>query len=135
MKVTFSLSGRLFRDLNSNGVQDPGEPNLAGGVVELDAGTLGNVVGTAVSDANGNYAFTGLGQGTFIVTQRRVAGVILTTPAEGSYTVTATSGGSVSGLNFGSATFDLIATGSDNGGGPNVMVFNAASDALRFNFF
>ena len=66
---------------------------------------------------------------------RHLAGVIQTSPASGSYTVTSTSGGNVGGLNFGITTFDLIAAGPDAGGGPNVVVTNAASGTVRFNFF
>jgi hypothetical protein len=49
------IGNRVWRDSNSNGVQDPGEPAVAGVTVRLyRAGTL---VGTAVTDANGEYYF------------------------------------------------------------------------------
>ena len=36
------------------------EPSLSGWTIELDAGANGTVDGTKITDANGNYAFTGL---------------------------------------------------------------------------
>jgi hypothetical protein len=49
------IGNRVWRDSNSNGVQDPGEPAIGGVTVRLyRAGVL---VGTAVTDANGEYYF------------------------------------------------------------------------------
>jgi len=50
------LGNRVWRDSNNNGVQDPGEPGIAGVQVHLyDANNV--LVGTAVTDANGEYYF------------------------------------------------------------------------------
>lgn len=50
------LGNRVWRDSNNNGVQDPGEPGIAGVTVHLyDANNV--LVGTAVTDANGEYYF------------------------------------------------------------------------------
>jgi hypothetical protein len=57
----------VWNDLNTNGIQDAGEPGVAGATVELfrstDA-TVGNAddvsLGTTTSDASGKYAFTGI---------------------------------------------------------------------------
>lgn len=59
------IGNRIWRDLNSNGVQDPGEPNIAGVTVNLWGDTDVNgivdaLVGTTVTDANGNYIFGGI---------------------------------------------------------------------------
>lgn len=52
------IGNRVWRDNNSNGVQDPGEPAIAGVQVRLfNASNV--VVGTAVTDANGEYYFVG----------------------------------------------------------------------------
>ncbi len=49
------IGNRVWRDTNNNGVQDPGELGIAGVTVRLyKAGVL---VGTAVTDANGEYYF------------------------------------------------------------------------------
>jgi len=57
----------VWNDLNSNGVQDPGEPRIAGAVVEVFSstdGVVGNADdvsrGVAITDASGQYSFTGL---------------------------------------------------------------------------
>ncbi|HMM79068.1 MAG TPA: SdrD B-like domain-containing protein [Pyrinomonadaceae bacterium] len=50
------LGNRVWRDSNDNGVQDPGEPGIAGVTVHLyDSNNV--LVATAVTDANGEYYF------------------------------------------------------------------------------
>lgn len=49
------IGNRIWRDSNGNGVQDPGEPAIAGVSVHLYQGSVR--VGTAVTDANGEYYF------------------------------------------------------------------------------
>jgi hypothetical protein len=60
------IGDRVWRDLDGDGVQDPGEPGIAGVTVRLyDAD--GNLVATTLTDANGQYRFTsadGLQPGT-----------------------------------------------------------------------
>ncbi len=52
------IGNRVWRDSNNNGVQDPGEPGIAGVQVRL-FNSSNVVVGTAVTDANGEYYFVG----------------------------------------------------------------------------
>lgn len=52
------IGNRVWRDNNNNGVQDPGEPGIAGVQVRL-FNSSNVVVGTAVTDANGEYYFVG----------------------------------------------------------------------------
>jgi hypothetical protein len=49
------IGNRVWRDVNANGVQDPGETPFAGITVRLYQGST--LVGTAVTDANGEYYF------------------------------------------------------------------------------
>ncbi len=49
------IGNRVWRDTNVNGVQDPGENGIAGVTVRLYQGST--LVGTAVTDANGEYYF------------------------------------------------------------------------------
>lgn len=51
------VGNRVWRDANNNGVQDPGENPIAGVTVRLYQGST--LVGTAVTDANGEYYFVG----------------------------------------------------------------------------
>lgn len=57
------IHGQKFHDFNSNGINDVGEPGLEGWTIYLDANDNGQLDEGEVStttDANGNYAFTGL---------------------------------------------------------------------------
>ena len=57
---TGSISGQKFNDLNKNGIQDAGDPGLAGWTIQLDLGANGTVDATTVTGAGGTYTFTGL---------------------------------------------------------------------------
>src|SRR5262249_61732689 len=84
------ISGTVFHDYNTNGVQDPGEPGIAGQTLSLDldgSGVWQAGDPTALTDANGNYQFTGLSAGTYTVRQLLLGGVLLSAPASGSYQV------------------------------------------------
>src|SRR5262249_47309116 len=98
------VSGTVFRDFNSNGVQDPGEPGLAGQTVFLDlngSGVLQPGDPTAITDANGNLQLGVQSAGTYIVREQLFGGVLLSVPANGSYQVMLTIGATVTGQNFG----------------------------------
>ncbi|MDD9717145.1 SdrD B-like domain-containing protein [Dinoroseobacter sp. PD6] len=63
---TATLGGRYFCDDDKDGLEDSGEPGLAGLTVELlDA--AGNVVDDTTTGADGSYLFTGLEAGTYSV--------------------------------------------------------------------
>jgi hypothetical protein len=49
------LGNRVWRDINGNGIQEPGELPISGVTVRLYLGST--LVGTAVTDANGEYYF------------------------------------------------------------------------------
>jgi hypothetical protein len=59
-----TLSGTVFNDLNGSGQQTGSDPALAGRAVQLYTDTAGQIsaapLQTTTTDANGNYAFTGL---------------------------------------------------------------------------
>ena len=58
------IGDTLFRDWNGNGVQDTGDEGLPGVTVTLS----GAASKSAVTDANGQYLFTGLAAGNYTVT-------------------------------------------------------------------
>jgi hypothetical protein len=60
----------VWHDANGNGIQDTGEPGIAGVTVTL--GGAGSA--TTTTDATGFYAFTGLNAGTYTVTVGTPAG-------------------------------------------------------------
>ena len=80
------IRGVRFNDLNGDHVQDPGEPALAGQSLYLDLNrndTLDIGEPTAVSAADGSYAFTGLTPGAYVVRQILDAGFKSTSPTVG----------------------------------------------------
>jgi uncharacterized repeat protein (TIGR01451 family) len=62
-----SLGDYVWYDTDQDGLQDGGEPGVAGIDVTLydNADCTGNVVGTDTTDASGLYGFTGLTPGTY----------------------------------------------------------------------
>ncbi|MGE5430073.1 MAG: SdrD B-like domain-containing protein [Syntrophomonadaceae bacterium] len=62
-----SLGDFVWKDLNNNGIQDSGEPGIAGVTVYLYACNSNTVLQTTTTDANGLYHFTGLTPGSYYV--------------------------------------------------------------------
>jgi protocatechuate 3,4-dioxygenase beta subunit len=77
MAGTASIGNRVWTDLNNNGLQDAGEPGVAGVTVELldaagnpidkDPNTAGVQPTTTITNALGEYLFTGLPAGDYRV--------------------------------------------------------------------
>ncbi|WP_172435808.1 SdrD B-like domain-containing protein, partial [Sediminicola luteus] len=59
-KPTASLGDRVWDDEDMDGVQDPGEDGVSGVTVRLYVCGGTTPIATTTTDANGNYAFTGL---------------------------------------------------------------------------
>ena len=66
-----SISGKVFIDLNDNGVQETGESPIENVSITLTGSDLLGAITTQVvfTDANGDYSFTALAQGTYEVTE------------------------------------------------------------------
>lgn len=67
-----TIAGHLWQDANNNGKQDAGEANLAGRTLYLDQNdnkVFDQDEVNVKTDAEGNYRFTGLTQGSYIVRQ------------------------------------------------------------------
>lgn len=100
-----TISGTVFNDTNKNEVRDGGEGGLAGFTINLynsanfNGGKYDPVFKTATTDANGNYSFTGLTNGTYSVEQLLKNGWKQTSDDFKSVTISGSAG--VSGLNFG----------------------------------
>lgn len=58
--TSYALSGKIWNDTNNNGAINS-EPGIPGITLEVVQG--GSVIGTATTDASGNYSFPGLPQG------------------------------------------------------------------------
>ena len=84
---TFSVGGRMWNDLNANGVQDADDSGLAGGVVQVFSstdGTIGNeddlLCGTIITGTDGGYSIDGLLRGpNYYQVFRTPAGYAFTT--------------------------------------------------------
>jgi hypothetical protein len=90
-----TISGKKYRDQNNSGAFDGGDVGLSGWTINATG------VGSDVSDANGDWSFTGVGPGTDTITEVSQLGYVLTEPVAGKYVVAASSGVDVTGLNFG----------------------------------
>jgi protocatechuate 3,4-dioxygenase beta subunit/glutamine cyclotransferase len=98
---TITVTGNVYNDLDGNGLRNGAEPGLAGWTVNLETSS-GTIIATVMSDANGNYAFTGVGGGTFDVAEVQQTGWVQTQPLYPTvYTFTTRSGGNLTALNFG----------------------------------
>lgn len=62
-----TIGDKVWNDLNNNGIQDAGEPGIAGVTVTLYGGDGTTVIATTITDALGNYLFTNLNAGTYVV--------------------------------------------------------------------
>ncbi len=67
-RTTGTVSGRIYRDLNNDGVLDPVEGSISGVTVTLRDGG-GNIVGTTTTDASGSYRFDQVPAGSYTVTE------------------------------------------------------------------
>jgi len=94
--LPYSVSGIVFNDSDSNGYYLPGDLGYAGATVWLNLGTV--PVANVTTDANGNYVFTGLGNGNYKVYIVVPTNWYNTTPTSINFAI---SGQSVSGENFG----------------------------------
>jgi hypothetical protein len=66
MPCTAAIGDFVWKDLDGDGIQDPGEPGIPGVTVTLD--TAGGVlVATTTTDASGGYLFGGLCSGSYVV--------------------------------------------------------------------
>jgi len=69
-----TVSGNIYEDVNGNGTKDGGEGNLVGIAVTM----TGAGGGATVTDASGNYVFTGVGGGAHVVSETLPTGWIAT---------------------------------------------------------
>ena len=98
------ISGQVFNDVNSNGIEDSTETGLQGCTVYLDAnndGILDDGERSTTTDILGDYAFTALPAGNYTVREIPQSGFAETAPSSGAYPVTLSLAQNVAGDNFG----------------------------------
>jgi hypothetical protein len=87
------ICGTKINDANCDGNIDPQvDLGLSGWTITLHDAN-GNVVGTQVTDAQGNYCFTNLAAGNYTVSETNQPGWTQTYPASGTHGVTLAPGG------------------------------------------
>ena len=97
------IAGKVFFDANWNRQFDPAEHGIAGAAVYLDMNNDGRFDAgdfSASADSSGNYQFTDLEPGQYVVREATPNGTFVTTPTNDYATVVVTSN-SVSTVNFG----------------------------------
>ncbi|HXG46566.1 MAG TPA: SdrD B-like domain-containing protein, partial [Methylomirabilota bacterium] len=77
-----AIGDRVWLDGNVNGVQDAGEPGIPGVTVKL-MDCQGNILATTVTDASGNYLFSGLVPGQYNIQVVAPAGYLFTSQYQG----------------------------------------------------
>lgn len=108
-----TISGTLWKDIDADGFKDPSETAYLEGVTIALYDPNGNIVGTTVTDANGDYSFTNLPNGTYTVDVTDTSNVLngywhsLGTPDTNNnsqvdpYTVSVSGGATVDWADFG----------------------------------
>jgi uncharacterized repeat protein (TIGR01451 family) len=119
-----SISGRVWRDANRDGVLDGSEVGIDAVTISLSGtSTLGvAVTRTGATNATGNYSFADLPAGTYTVTETQPVGYGSSTPNSISSIVLAAAGASAN-HDFGDSTgalsgivfFDRNANGANDG--------------------
>jgi uncharacterized repeat protein (TIGR01451 family) len=109
-----TIGDTVWLDSNANGIQDPGEPGIAGVTVIL-TNTATGATTTAVTDANGKYLFSALAGGAYTVhvdLSTVPSGHTATTPT--TVTVNLAEGATFDQADFGFTPAALPRTGADN---------------------
>ncbi|MBM4166181.1 MAG: T9SS type A sorting domain-containing protein [Ignavibacteria bacterium] len=100
-----NIGGMKFSDANGNGAKDVGEIGLQNWVIKIS----GQKNDSVITDANGNYLFSGLSAGTYTVSEVAQSGWTQTMPSfPGTYFVTITSGFGATGKDFGDVQLGSI---------------------------
>jgi cysteine-rich repeat protein len=81
VQLTGSIGDRVWEDVNDNGIQDVGELGVNGVTVLL--GDSGGIIDTTVTSGNGNYSFSGLIAGTYLVQFVAPAGAVFSPQDQG----------------------------------------------------
>ncbi|PIS41930.1 MAG: hypothetical protein COT25_00455, partial [Candidatus Kerfeldbacteria bacterium CG08_land_8_20_14_0_20_42_7] len=107
-----TISGYKWKDLNSNGVWDNGEPGLQGWTINLG----GDATANTTTAANGSYSFVNLTPGNYTLSETQKTNWIQTYPGNNLHNVTLAAGQNASNVNFGNVpgACNLVITKSVN---------------------
>ncbi|PKL83487.1 MAG: hypothetical protein CVV24_04810, partial [Ignavibacteriae bacterium HGW-Ignavibacteriae-3] len=121
-EILGSICGMKYNDLNGDGDWDIGEPGLPNWQITLSSfghtssglssGPTLDLIGTVTTDQNGNYCFSNLKQGSYLMGEVMQSGWSQTEPANGIYGITLTPGLKIEGHNFGNKIDVSVRLGS-----------------------
>ncbi len=101
------ISGSKWNDLNDNGIRDSGEAGISGWKINLS----GKSTASIFTDGDGDYTFTGLWPGEYIVSETWRMGWRQTFPPSlGFHTVNVGPEVDLAGFNFGNVSDTLFST-------------------------
>ncbi len=106
-----TISGTVFNDHNGDGVRDEGEVGLVGRTVYLDqSSNYRRDPGErfVITNANGDYSFTNLAPGNYIVREEQSLNARRTSPTHGVYEVNLSDGQVLPGKDFGNIESTLL---------------------------
>jgi uncharacterized repeat protein (TIGR01451 family) len=100
-----SIADAVWDDADGDGVRDAGEAGISGVTVALRDGA-GNLVGTTASDANGDFQFAGLGNGSYTIDLTDTGGLLTsllatTAPATAGQLAVTVAGANIANVSFG----------------------------------
>jgi SdrD B-like protein len=108
--LSATVSGTVFNDANSNGLQDAGETGIAGRTVYADQnhnGVLDVGDSSTITDVSGNYTLSVVTGNNVPIRLVDAAGTRQTSPAGGAYQYNLTTGQNITGASFGTVGADL----------------------------
>jgi hypothetical protein len=117
---TGSISGRIFKDVNGDGVYTAGtDIPLQNWTAFLETVTVNGIPDagepTATTDASGDFSFTGLADGTYPLRQVMQTGYKNLAPVGSSYSVVVSGGNSNTGKDFANFPTNFVGTsGADS---------------------
>ena len=103
-----SVGDFVWNDINKNGIQEAGEPGIAGVTVRLLNGTTSAIIATTTTDATGKYIFNDVPAGSYKVEFVTPAGYTTTTKLNSDVAASGTDS-DVDPANSRTATFALAA--------------------------
>ena len=108
---TATLGDRVWTDTNGNGIQDAGEPGLAGVTVNVRRATDNTVAGATTTNASGLWSVSGLAPGDYYVEFVPPSGYSFTQPDQGGNDATDSDANTTTGH---TATTTLTSGETDN---------------------